>query len=55
MVKVNGKNIRMYKTVINMRDSTKMTRKMVMVSSCGKVGIFTKVIMQMMKDMVMEK
>ena len=55
MVKENGKRFKTRKHATNMKENTKTTRKMVKVSSNGKVGMFTKEITKMMRGMDMEK
>ena len=50
MEKENGRNSKMYKTVTNMKDSTRMIRKMDMESLIGRVAIFTEETMLMMRE-----
>lgn len=55
MEEANGKSFKMFKTVMHMMVNIKMTKRMVMVYSLGKVVTFIKAIIKMMKEMVMEK
>jgi hypothetical protein len=52
---VNGKNNRMYRTVIVMMVIIKMIRKMVMEFLLGKAEMFIKEVIKTMKEMDMEK
>lgn len=53
MARVNGKSFKTRKLAILMKDSTNLTRKMVMAFSLGKVEMFTKAIIRMMSGMAM--
>jgi hypothetical protein len=55
MGKANGRNYKILRIAILMKENTQMIRKMAMEFLYGKVAIFIREIMLMMKEMVMEK